>query len=190
MDGANFRNRFRYIAYPAIKPILLILTSLSVLWNFRVFTQIYVLQKAGGVTRDTNLLGVYVYRISIGENDYGIGAAIAIVMVVITVLLTLTYLRAMMRVEERELTNVDQSSGHRDLAAQPARRDQRRRRRGRADRPVPRVLDGADVVPAGPGAAHIDAVVPADERDARQLPAGLRARVLLDGDEEQRARSR
>ena len=100
MDGANFPNRFRYIAYPAIKPILLILTSLSVLWNFRVFTQIYVLQKAGGVTRDTNLLGVYAYRISIGENDYGIGAAIAIVMVVITVLLTLTYLRAMMRVEE------------------------------------------------------------------------------------------
>jgi N,N'-diacetylchitobiose transport system permease protein len=100
MDGANFRNRFRYIAYPAIKPILLILTSLSVLWDFRVFTQIYVLQKAGGVTRDTNLLGVYAYRISIGENDYGIGAAIAIVMVVITVLLTLTYLRAMMRLEE------------------------------------------------------------------------------------------
>jgi N,N'-diacetylchitobiose transport system permease protein len=100
MDGANFRNRFRYIAYPAIKPILLILTSLSVLWDFRVFTQIYVLQKAGGVTRDTNLLGVYAYRISIGENDYGIGAAIAIVMVAITVLLTLTYLRSMMRVEE------------------------------------------------------------------------------------------
>jgi len=59
-----------------------------------------VLQKAGGVTLDTILLGVYAYRISIGENDYGIGAAIAIVMVIITVLLTLTYLRAMMRVED------------------------------------------------------------------------------------------
>ena len=44
----------------------MILTSLSVLWDFRVFTQIYVLQKAGGITRDTNLLGVYAYRISIG----------------------------------------------------------------------------------------------------------------------------
>ena len=58
LDGAGFVDRFRYITFPALKPILLILTSLSVLWDFRVFTQIYVLQKAGGVTRDTNLLGV------------------------------------------------------------------------------------------------------------------------------------
>ena len=56
-------------SFPALKPILLILTSLSVIWDFRVFTQIYVLQRAGGITRDTNLLGVYAYRISIGENQ-------------------------------------------------------------------------------------------------------------------------
>jgi N,N'-diacetylchitobiose transport system permease protein len=68
-----------------------------VLWDFRVFTQIYVLQKAGGISRETNLLGVYAYRISIGENEFGVGAAIAIVMVAITVLLTITYLRAMLR---------------------------------------------------------------------------------------------
>ena len=59
------------------------------LWDFRVFTQIYVLQQAGGITRDTNLLGVYAYNISIGQNRYDIGAAIAIVMVLITVLLTI-----------------------------------------------------------------------------------------------------
>ena len=45
------------------------------LWDFRVFTQIYVLQRAGGITRDTNLLGVYAYHISIGENRFDIGAA-------------------------------------------------------------------------------------------------------------------
>ena len=53
-----------------IKPVLLILTALSVLWDFRVFTQIYVLQRAGGINRETNLLGVYAYRISIGENRF------------------------------------------------------------------------------------------------------------------------
>jgi N,N'-diacetylchitobiose transport system permease protein len=100
LDGAGFVDRFRYISFPALKPILLILTSLSVLWDFRVFTQIYVLQKAGGVTSETNLLGVYSYNISIGQNRYDIGAAIAIVMVLITVLLTLTYLRSMLKQEE------------------------------------------------------------------------------------------
>jgi len=97
LDGAGARARFRYVIVPALKPILLILTSLSILWDFRVFTQIYVLQRAGGVSRDTNLLGVYAYRISIGENDFDTGAAVAIVMVLITILLTLGYLRAMLR---------------------------------------------------------------------------------------------
>lgn len=99
LDGANALERFRYVTYPALKPILLIVTSLSVLWDFRVFTQIYVLQKAGGVSTDTNLLGVYAYRISIGENAFDIGAAVAIVMVSITILLTLFYMRSLLRDE-------------------------------------------------------------------------------------------
>jgi N,N'-diacetylchitobiose transport system permease protein len=100
LDGARFRQLFQYVVFPAVKPILLILTALSVIWDFRVFTQIYVLQKAGGITRDTNLLGVYAYRISIGENRYDIGAAVAVVMVLITAVLTVVYLRAMVKQEE------------------------------------------------------------------------------------------
>ena len=38
------------------------LAALSTLWDLRVFTQIYVLQQAGGITRETNLLGVWAYR--------------------------------------------------------------------------------------------------------------------------------
>jgi N,N'-diacetylchitobiose transport system permease protein len=97
LDGAGPRARFRFVILPAIRPILLILFSLSVLWDLRVFTQIFVLQRAGGVSRDTNLLGVYAYRISIGENDFDTGAAIAIVMVIITVLITISYLRSLLR---------------------------------------------------------------------------------------------
>jgi N,N'-diacetylchitobiose transport system permease protein len=100
IDGAGPWQRFRDVVLPMMKPILLIVTALSVLWDFRVFTQIYVLQSAGGINRDTNVLGVYAYRISIGENRFDIGAAIAIVMVVITLCLTIVYLRAMVRQEE------------------------------------------------------------------------------------------
>ena len=100
LDGVGFFSLFRYIYLPALKPILLVLTSLSVIWDLRVFTQIYVLQRAGGITRDTNLLGVYAYRISIGENRFDIGAAVAVVMVVITMILTVACVRAMLRQEE------------------------------------------------------------------------------------------
>ncbi len=71
------------------------------LWDFRVFTQIYVLQRAGGINGETNLpRRLRLQAISIGENRFDVGAAVAIVMVGITVLLTLTYLRAMLRQEE------------------------------------------------------------------------------------------
>jgi len=100
LDGANGRTTFRYVIFPALKPILLIVTSLSILWDFRVFTQIFVLQRAGGVSRDTNLLGVYAYRISIGENAFDTGAAVAIVMVLITILLTLFYMRALLKEDD------------------------------------------------------------------------------------------
>jgi N,N'-diacetylchitobiose transport system permease protein len=100
LDGANGFQRFRYVVVPLLKPILLILTALSVLWNFRVFTQIYVLQKAGGVSRDTNVLGIYAYRISIGESRFDVGAALAVLMVIILLLFSVVYLRQMTKTEE------------------------------------------------------------------------------------------
>src|SRR4029450_11846539 len=38
IDGAGAWQRFRHITVPYLKPLLLILTALSVLWDFRVFT--------------------------------------------------------------------------------------------------------------------------------------------------------
>jgi N,N'-diacetylchitobiose transport system permease protein len=100
IDGAGAWDRFRAVTFPMLKPILTIVTALSVLWDFRVFTQIYVLQQAGGISRETNLLGVYAYRVAIGETRFDLGAALAIIMVLITLLLTLVYLRQMVRQEE------------------------------------------------------------------------------------------
>ncbi len=62
-----------------------IIGLLQVIWDLRVFTQIYVLQKAGGVTRDTNLLGTYIYRLGIGGGDFGTAAAVAMFMLALTV---------------------------------------------------------------------------------------------------------
>ena len=100
VDGAGPWQRFRDVTFPMLKPLLLILTALSVLWDFRVFTQIFVLQRAGGINRDTNLIGVYAYRSATGDNRFDLGATIAVIMVVITLLLTVAYLRQMVRQEE------------------------------------------------------------------------------------------
>jgi N,N'-diacetylchitobiose transport system permease protein len=100
LDGAGPWQRLRHVVLPSIKQVLLIILLLQVIWDLRVFTQIYVLQKAGGVTRDTNLLGTYIYRLGIGGGDFGTAAAVAMFMLALTVVLTAPYVRMMLRNEE------------------------------------------------------------------------------------------
>ncbi len=100
IDGASTRQRLWYVVMPSVKPILLVTGLLQVIWDLRVFTQIYVLQNAGGVTRDTNLLGTYVYRLGMGEGRFGVAATVAIFMLALTAILTFGYVRAMLREED------------------------------------------------------------------------------------------
>ncbi len=100
IDGAGSAQRLRSVVLPSIRPVLLVVGLLQVIWDLRVFTQIFVLQQAGGTTRDTNLLGTYIYRLGIGGGDFGMASAVAIFMLVLTVLLTAPYIWAMLRQEE------------------------------------------------------------------------------------------
>jgi N,N'-diacetylchitobiose transport system permease protein len=100
IDGANSWHRLRDVIWPGIKPIFIVLVALSTMWDLRVFTQIYVLQQAGGVTRDTNLLGTWAYRTGVGSQQFGKGAAIALVMVGLALLLTVFHIRQMFKQEE------------------------------------------------------------------------------------------
>ena len=102
LDGAGGWQRLRYVVLPSIRSVLLVIGLLEIIWGLRVFTQIFVLQEAGGVTRETNLLGTHIYRLGIAGGDFGTAAAVAIFMLVLTVLLTAPYVRTMLRNEELE----------------------------------------------------------------------------------------
>ena len=100
LDGAGASQRFWHVMVPTIKPILLIVGLLQIIWDLRVFTQIFVLQQAGGISRETNLLGTYIYRLGIAEGRFGMAAAVAMFMLALTVLLTAGYVRSMLRQED------------------------------------------------------------------------------------------
>ena len=80
IDGAGPWQRFRDVTWPGIKPIFIVLLALSTMWDLRVFTQVFVLQQAGGISHDTNLLGTWAYREAVASNKFGTGAAIALVL--------------------------------------------------------------------------------------------------------------
>jgi len=102
VDGASAWARVRHVVLPSIRQVLLVVALLQVIWDLRVFTQIFILQEAGGSARDTNLLGTYIYRLGIGGGDFGSAAAVAVFMLALTVVLTAPYLRAMLRQERGE----------------------------------------------------------------------------------------
>jgi N,N'-diacetylchitobiose transport system permease protein len=99
IDGASAAQRLRHVVLPSIRPVLLVVGLLQIIWDLRVFTQIYILQEAGGSARATNLLGTYIYRLGIGGGDFGTSAAVAVFMLGLTVVLTAPYVRAMLRQE-------------------------------------------------------------------------------------------
>ena len=99
IDGASPGQRLRHVILPSIRPVLLVVGLLQIIWDLRVFTQIYILQEAGGSARATNLLGTYIYRLGIGGGDFGTSAAVAVFMLALTVVLTAPYVRAMLRQE-------------------------------------------------------------------------------------------
>ncbi len=102
IDGAGPLQRLRHIVLPTIRPVLLVVGLLQIIWDLRVFTQIYILQEAGGTTRDTNLLGTYIYRLGIGGGKFGMAAAVAVFMLILTVILTAPYVRSMLKQEKED----------------------------------------------------------------------------------------
>lgn len=100
IDGADGWQRFRLITVPLIKPVLLIVGLLQIIWDLRVFTQIFVLQDAGGISRDTHLIGTYVYQLGIKEGDFGLASAAAGIILLLTVSVSLYYVRLLVRQED------------------------------------------------------------------------------------------
>ena len=97
VDGAGFWSQLRAITMPLLAPILLLLTTLSILWDSRVFTQIYFLQQQGGIPSDTNLFGLWAYETSFAGQEYGKGAAISMLSAAILLIVTAVAVRQMVK---------------------------------------------------------------------------------------------
>ena len=98
IDGARSWRVFKDVTMPVLTPILLILTSLSILWDFGVFTQPYLLIGAGDLTPSNYLMGIYLFKEGYGLTDFGRGAAISILMLGIVAAMSVVYVRRMLRV--------------------------------------------------------------------------------------------
>jgi N,N'-diacetylchitobiose transport system permease protein len=100
IDGAGAWKRFWHVTFPTLRPVFAVVTVLSTIWDFKVFAQIYLMP--GGDVGGSQMLnlGVWAYVRSFGQNDFGMGSAIAAMLTLLLLGVTVVYLRALFREDE------------------------------------------------------------------------------------------
>jgi N,N'-diacetylchitobiose transport system permease protein len=99
LSGAGYWTMFRIVTLPFLRPILLLVTILSVIWDFNVFNQIWILTQ-GGPGGGTTTMGIWSFTRAFASQSYGQGAAIAVLSVLLLMILTAYYARRLVRTGE------------------------------------------------------------------------------------------
>ncbi len=97
LDGASMPRIFWSVMLPILRPIVIIVTIQSIIWNFKIFSQIYVMTNGGGIAGQNLVLNVYSYQQAFAASLYGLGAAIGVIMTLMLLAITLVYLRLLRR---------------------------------------------------------------------------------------------
>ncbi|MEU3279442.1 carbohydrate ABC transporter permease [Streptomyces antibioticus] len=101
LDGAGAWGVFRYVTLPILKPIIVMLTTLSVIWDMGVFPQVFVMRN-GHPEPEFQLLTTYSYDRAFVVNDYSQGSAIALITVLLLLGVVAVYMRQMLKIGEVE----------------------------------------------------------------------------------------
>ena len=97
VDGANGWQVFRNVTWPFIGPLLVILTTLSIIWDFGVFNQIWFMRD-GHPEPGYQTIGIYMYSEGVGSSHYNTGATVGILMMVGLGIVMVFYIRQLFRI--------------------------------------------------------------------------------------------
>ncbi|WP_225826976.1 carbohydrate ABC transporter permease [Streptomyces naphthomycinicus] len=102
LDGAGTWKSFTSVTLPFLRPFLLATTFLEIIWVFKSFVQIFAMNE-GGPDHLTETLPIYAYVEGVGNQHFGVGAAISFLTILVLLVITSYYLRLVLKQEEDEL---------------------------------------------------------------------------------------
>jgi N,N'-diacetylchitobiose transport system permease protein len=102
IDGARSWQVFTRITVPILRPVFLVVISLSTIWDFGVFNQVWVLLNQRP-SQDYFLMSVYSFQESFRVSQFGLGSAAAVVTIAILVVVTFAYVRQTVRLTEEAM---------------------------------------------------------------------------------------
>ncbi|MFF9126547.1 carbohydrate ABC transporter permease [Streptomyces sp. NPDC014889] len=99
IDGAGAFRVLRSVTFPMIRPIVMLVLCLEVIWTFKAFVQIWVMTQ-GGPGDATTILPVYAVQTALSSQRYDLGSAASMVTVILMSGVLVLYLRQMFRQED------------------------------------------------------------------------------------------
>ncbi|MFD6417290.1 carbohydrate ABC transporter permease [Streptomyces sp. NPDC060194] len=101
LDGASVGGVFRFVTWPVIKPVFIMVTTLSVIWDFNVFGQIWLL-RGNKPEPEYETLGLYSFSKAFASTSFSQGSAIALITVLMLSGVAVYYLRQLIKTGEVE----------------------------------------------------------------------------------------
>jgi N,N'-diacetylchitobiose transport system permease protein len=101
VDGAGPWQAFRSVTLPYLRPLLVILSTLSVIWDFGVFNQIWFMRD-GHPEPGYQTIGIYMYSQGIGSSHYNLGATVGVLMMLCLLVVMVFYIRQLFRIGDAE----------------------------------------------------------------------------------------
>lgn len=94
VDGANAKQRFRYVTLPGVKPILIFVVTILTYGGLRMFGESYVLWPNSSTPGDIGLtIVLYIYRTAFGQFDMGYASAMSVVLFAALMVLNAIYIK-------------------------------------------------------------------------------------------------
>jgi multiple sugar transport system permease protein/raffinose/stachyose/melibiose transport system permease protein len=90
IDGANARQTFFRVVFPAMRPINIVIVVITLIEALRAFDIVYVINRG---TNGLELLSVLVIQNLVGEGQViGVGSALAVILLVVSLIPIVAYL--------------------------------------------------------------------------------------------------
>lgn len=93
LDGARGWQRFRYLTWPLLRPVVSVVLVLGVVYTIKVLDLILGLT-GGGPANASQTIATQSYRLSFTEFNFGQGAALSNILIAISLVFAIFYLRA------------------------------------------------------------------------------------------------
>ncbi|RSL34869.1 sugar ABC transporter permease [Salibacterium salarium] len=93
IDGANPIQKFFYVTLPSLKPVIIFVSTISIINGFRMFEESFVFWQANSPGNIGLTVVGYIYQEGISQNDMGFGAAIGVVLMLIIFIVSIIQLK-------------------------------------------------------------------------------------------------